>query len=75
LLRTLQQLSAGFNDPGFNYAIHSCPSGMEDAAFWHWHLQLIPRLARAGGFELGSGVYINTAPPEETAEIMREALG
>lgn len=73
LTRTLRQLSAGFGDPDFNYAIHSAPRGEEDRPYWHWHLQLIPRLSKAAGFELGSGIYINVAAPEATAETMRWA--
>ncbi len=73
LARTLRQLSDGFGDPDFNYAIHSAPRGEEDRPYWHWHLQLMPRISKAAGFELGSGIYINVAPPEATAEIMRSA--
>lgn len=71
LARTLRQLSRGFGDPDFNYAIHSAPRGEEGKPYYHWHLQLIPRLTKAAGFELGSGIYINIASPEETAEVMR----
>jgi len=73
LARTLRQLSAGFGDPDFNYAIHSAPRTEEDQPYWHWRLQLIPRLTKAAGFELGSGIYINIASPETTAETMRLA--
>jgi UDPglucose--hexose-1-phosphate uridylyltransferase len=34
-------------------------------------LQIIPRLTTPAGFELGSGMYINTALPEETAAFLR----
>ena len=32
-----------------------------------WYLRLIPRLKVPGGFELGSGIFVNTQAPEETA--------
>lgn len=75
LLRTLQQLNAGFNDPDFNYVLHSSPksAGNQPPEHWHWYLQIIPRMTTAAGFELGSGIFINTMPPEQTAAIMREA--
>ncbi|MFQ5879333.1 MAG: DUF4931 domain-containing protein [Dehalococcoidia bacterium] len=73
LRRTLRQLSMAFGDPHFNYAIHSAPPGEEGTPYWHWYLQLVPRLTKAAGFELGSGIYINVAPPEETAAAMRQA--
>ncbi len=73
LRRTLAQLRAGFGDPDFNYAIHSTADVGDDRASLHWYLQLLPRLTKAAGFELGSGIYINVAPPEETAATMRSA--
>lgn len=72
--RTLRQLSAGFGDPDFNYAIQTAPKGEATSPYHHWHLQLVPRLTRAAGFELGSGIFINISPPEESAERMRRAL-
>jgi UDPglucose--hexose-1-phosphate uridylyltransferase len=36
-----------------------------------WHMRIIPRLTELAGFEIGSGIYINSAVPEETAEFMR----
>ncbi len=72
--RALRGLRAAFGDPDFNYAIHSAPKAEADRPFHHWYLQLMPRLTRAAGFELGSGIYINVSPPEETAERMRRAL-
>ena len=74
LLMTLRQLYWGFGDPDFNYAIHSAPRDEEHAPHRHWYLQITPRLTKTAGFEVGSGIYINVAPPEETAEAMRSAL-
>jgi UDPglucose--hexose-1-phosphate uridylyltransferase len=75
LLRTLKKLSVGFGDPDFNYVLHTSPKSAENQhpECWHWYLQIIPRMSTAAGFELGSGIFINTMPPEETASIMREA--
>lgn len=39
----------------------------------HWHLELVPRLAELGGIELGAGIFVNTAAPEEAAAALREA--
>jgi UDPglucose--hexose-1-phosphate uridylyltransferase len=35
-------------------------------------VSIIPRLTRVAGFELGSGMYINTVLPEAAAEFLRE---
>ena len=34
--------------------------------------QVIPRLTRVAGFELGSGMFINTVLPEAAAEYLRK---
>lgn len=43
--------------------------------WWHWHLEIVPRLAQYGGFELGTGVIINPTPPEDAAAHLRGLLG
>ena len=46
----------------------------EQKSYYLWHIQIIPRLTKVAGFELGSGMSINTALPEETAKFMREVI-
>jgi len=69
--RTLRQLQQAFGDPDFNYAIHSVPKGEEGNPYYHWRLQLMPRLTKAAGLELGSGIYVNIISREESAAAMR----
>lgn len=57
----------------YNYFIHSAPFDTEAAAHYHWHLEIIPRTAMIGGFEWGTGCFINTVPPEEAAARLRES--
>jgi len=38
---------------------------------FHWHLKILPRLTTPAGFEIGSGMYINIALPEENAQFLR----
>jgi len=37
-----------------------------------WYLRLIPRVKSLGGFEIGTGVYVNTHRPTETIAFLRE---
>ncbi len=71
LRTTLRQMGDAFGDPDFNYVLQSGPSDADPS--WHWYLQLIPRLTKLAGFELGSGVHINTMAPEDGAAAMRAA--
>jgi UDPglucose--hexose-1-phosphate uridylyltransferase len=36
-----------------------------------WHLELVPRVTRFAGLELGAGVYVNPVPPEDAAAALR----
>lgn len=47
----------------YNMAIFYSPQG-EDM---HFHIQILPRIAEWAGFELGSGIVVNTVSPEEAA--------
>ena len=46
-----------------------------DAEVFHWHIDIAPRLAIKAGFELATGVDINTFPPERAAAELRDSLG
>ncbi len=72
---TLKALHEALGDPDYNYVIHSAPVEDEHKSYYLWHIQIIPRLTKVAGFELGSGMAINTALPEETAKFMREVIG
>ncbi|MGQ9582581.1 MAG: galactose-1-phosphate uridylyltransferase [Thermoplasmatota archaeon] len=58
-------------DPPYNYYIHTAPSDRNDYRFYHWHLEIMPRLSQAAGFERGTGFYINSVTPEDAAALLR----
>ncbi len=71
-LRTLlAKLYYGLDDPDFNYTIRSAPVEYTGANHFHWYVSVIPRLTQVAGFELGSGMFINTVLPEAAAEFLR----
>lgn len=71
---TLLKMSLQLNKPPFNFMIHTSPLQVSDSelAYSHWFLQIIPQLSGVGGFELGTGCYINPVFPEDAAKVMRE---
>jgi len=71
---TLKAVYDGLNDPPFNYFIHSAPLRTSAAQPYHWHLELIPKLSTAAGFELGTGMWINVVKPEDSAAFLRERI-
>jgi UDPglucose--hexose-1-phosphate uridylyltransferase len=65
------KLWRGLQNPSYNLVFRTAPSGEEGEEYYHWHVQVIPRLTTPAGFELGTGVYINTTLPEMTAKFLR----
>ena len=67
----LLRLDAALDRPPFNFIIHTAPCKTPDLEYYHWHIEIMPKLTRVAGFEWGSGFYINPTPPEEAAEVLR----
>ena len=62
----------GLDNPAYNLVIDSTTTDDEEDPYYHWHIRIIPRLTTIAGFEMGSGIYISAALPEETAKQMRD---
>ncbi|MDP3024629.1 MAG: galactose-1-phosphate uridylyltransferase [candidate division Zixibacteria bacterium] len=71
LREVLSRLHTKLSDPDYNLVLHTAPIRDSNEDFYHWYIQILPRLTTPAGFELGSGVYINTSLPEETAEFLK----
>lgn len=59
----------------YNFVVRSPAGPKESFDGYHWHLDILPRLVRPDGFDLGSGFSVNTVPPEVAAETLRAELG
>jgi len=69
--KILGKLYYGLGDPDFNFTLRCAPAELAGVKYFHWYVSIIPRLTRVAGFELGSGMFINTVPPESAAEFLR----
>ena len=74
LHRVLRGLYEALQNPDFNLIIHTAPIEDENKPYFLWHIEVWPRLTTRAGFELGTGIYINTEVPEQTAEFMRDEI-
>ena len=70
----LGALRRAAGDPDFNLVLYSAPAHEEAKPFFQWHFRLLPRVSTAAGFELATGMAINSLPPEEGASRLREAM-
>ena len=72
--KILKGMYDALDDPDYNFVFNNPPIADEKEDYYHWSLRIIPRLTMKAGFEIGTGMSINTAVPEETAEFMRGFL-
>lgn len=72
LRTTLRQISTLLGDPDYNLMVHTAPAEDENKSYFLWHIQILPRVTTPAGFELGSGMFINSMCPEDTAAFVRE---
>ena len=59
-------------DPDFNWVIRTAPQRDSSSAYLHWYVSVVPRITRAAGFELGSGMAVNHSLPEDDALRLRD---
>lgn len=69
VLTRLEKVLPGLS---LNMYIRTLPTTLENSDYYHWYLEIAPRLTTHGGFEMGSGVIINVIPPENAAEYLRK---
>jgi UDPglucose--hexose-1-phosphate uridylyltransferase len=73
LKEMLRRLDKVLDSPAYNYVVHTSPFPDVSNDYYHWHLEIMPKLTKVAGFEWGTGFYINPTPPEESAKFLREA--
>lgn len=57
----------------YNLVVHTEPLNDESGTF-HLHLEVMPRFEALAGFELGTGTWVTTVEPEESAIGLRKAI-
>jgi len=62
---TLIKIMTARHGGEFPYNFYIYPGG-------DWYMRLIPREKVTGGFEVGTGVFVNTQNPQETMEFLKE---
>ena len=82
--KVMTALGAALRDADMNICLTLAPStqsftrdrlGLEQLdLFWHWRLEVLPRVVSYGGYELGSEIVINPTSPEDAALHLRTLL-
>jgi UDPglucose--hexose-1-phosphate uridylyltransferase len=69
----LRRMNNALVSPPYNLLIHSAPVSEPAGDFYHWHVEIIPKLTKVAGFEWATGFYLNPTAPEEAAQVLRDA--
>jgi UDPglucose--hexose-1-phosphate uridylyltransferase len=74
LKEILMRIRQALKNPPYNFIIHTTPlNGNNDVQdYYHWHVEVMPKLSKIAGFEWGSGFYINSTSPETASRYLRE---
>jgi UDPglucose--hexose-1-phosphate uridylyltransferase len=75
LKTSLVKIKKLLNDPPYNFIIHTSPINGHEREDYHWHIEIMPKLAKVAGFEWGSGFYINPVPPDIAAKNLLNVNG
>ncbi len=71
LQETLKKIKIKLGDPDLNFFIHTAPYKDHKYNFYHWHIEILPKISIPGGFEISTGIEINVFDPYEAAKILK----
>ncbi len=67
----LVRMKKRLKSPSYNLLLHSAPLGRGDECRgFHWHIEILPRLIRSGGFEWATHVHLNPISSAEALRVM-----
>jgi UDPglucose--hexose-1-phosphate uridylyltransferase len=69
----MRRLHETLKSPPYSVLLHTAPVG--EAAWFHWHIEIVPRLTAVNGLAWDGGIHINPVSPEEATRLLRSAFG
>jgi UDPglucose--hexose-1-phosphate uridylyltransferase len=67
----LARLGDVLADPPYNVVVHTADATEGDA--YHWWVEVTPRTSVVAGFEMGTGVLVNSVDPADASDQIRRA--
>ncbi len=71
--QTIMAMTKLLGEFPYNFVLYSSPHGI-DTPYYHWHMEIMPRLSYHAGFEIATASYMSTVSPEETAKKLRHII-
>jgi len=75
LSRVVRRLERAFDNLPYNIVFHTAPWAGLHEDYYHFHVEIIPRLTVIAGFEFGTGFFINPTAPELAADTLKRVSG
>lgn len=67
----LRRMHLALGDPAYNLTFFGAPRRHADEPDFVWHIDIVPRLEIQAGFELATGMAVNSVLPEDAAAALR----
>ncbi len=67
----LKRMKKTLGDPSYNFYLHTSPNGWGQLPYYHWHIEVMPKLTRSVGFEWATGLHIVPTDPAKAANQLR----
>jgi len=72
LHESLAMLEKNLGSVDYNFFIHTAPvKDKEKFSYYHWHIEVQPKISVLGGFELSTGIEITVVDPDDAAAFLR----
>lgn len=68
----LGKLEARIPHAAYNVLLRTAPFSPRFDAWYHWRIELLPRIHAIAGFEIATGIHINPLAPERAAAKLRQ---
>ncbi|MBF0543185.1 MAG: galactose-1-phosphate uridylyltransferase [Candidatus Riflebacteria bacterium] len=72
LHRVLCRIFIALDNPAYNLVVRSLIPSEGKSPFVHWYISIVPRVGKLAGFELGTGMFVNSSSPEVSADRLRQ---
>ncbi len=71
----LRRIEKKLRGPDYNFFIHTAPlKDKKKFGHYHWHVEIIPKTNISAGFELSTGIEINSVDPDEAARLLKKKI-
>lgn len=69
---SLRKIWKALANPSYNFYIHTAPCEKGICPFYHWHIEILPKVAVWAGFEIATGIEISSIDPAHAARHLRK---